>query len=674
MQCSYTKKLDGFCGAGKYLSKNIFHQANELYAQEFIVPSNVVLFNSNTIESIPFIISKLQRILEVPGDELGHVMKCNSCPDNYTSPLLSNSFDNCTLVTDVLPKENSTLLNSPEEHEEYTTQHENTNTQHESDNSPEEHEEYTTQHENTTQHGNTQHESDNSPEENTTLLTESDNSHEENTTLLTESDNSPEENTTLLTESDNSPEENTTLLTESDNSPEEHEENTNTQHESDNSPEENTTLLTESDNSPEENTTLLTESDNSSEEHEENTTLLTESDNSPEENTTLLTESDNSPEENTTLLTESDNSPEEPEEIKQSKATENPQSQDTYTVRMVLSVAMTIETFDYEVQTRFKDALARAAGVESNAVSIDSIVAKMQRRLLSGGIVVKTSILALDKSSASTMMSLLSSDNINDNLLRSGMASVIVVEQAQSGKTIVAGCAKNTYQQCDQTGKCSSCASCPDKTISVQGSKSILNCTKSNQVFYLDVGSASFFSFENWPRQHSLKFRENTFDANTEITMRMVTDLSIFADPASVENKDILYLQSNNSEVFTVPVTLTITYTEERPGFVPTIETYDDVVQEWVEVNSNYKNNKLLKTVSVDVTHFSFWTSGSKPTGVDYYRPKKRDDSDNSFSTKLNMFMLFVMSLMFVVCLFFINRFISQAHRRARKNGTHSYV
>ena len=550
MQCSYTKKLDGFCGAGKYLSKNNFHQANELYAQELIVPSNVVLFNSSTIESIPFIISKLQRILEVPGDELGHVMKCNSCPDNYTSPLLSNSFDNCTLVTDVLPKENSTLLNSPEEHEEYTTQHENT-----------------------TQHGNTQNESDNSPEENTTLLTESDNSLEE------------------------------------------HEENTNTQH-----------------------------------------------------------ESDNSPEENTTLLTESDNSPEEPEEIKQSKATENPQSQDTYTVRMVLSVAMTIETFDYEVQTRFKDALARAAGVESNAVSIDSIVAKMQRRLLSGGIVVKTSILALDNSSASTMMSLLSSDNINDNLLRSGMASVIVVEQAQSGKTIVAACAKNTYQQCDQTGKCSSCASCPDKTISVQGSKSILNCTKSNQVFYLDVGSASFFSFENWPRQHSLKFRENTFDANTEITMRMVTDLSIFADPASVENKDILYLQSNNSEVFTVPVTLTITYTEERPGFVPTIETYDDVVQEWVEVNSNYKNNKLLKTVSVDVTHFSFWTSGWKPTGVDYYRPKKRDDSDNSFSTKLNMFMLFVMSLMFVVCLFFINRFISQAHRRARKNGTHSYV
>jgi len=75
MQCSYTKKLDGFCGAGKYMSKNSFHQVNELYAQELIIPSNVILFDSNTIESIPFIISRLQKILEdaysTPSGEFG---------------------------------------------------------------------------------------------------------------------------------------------------------------------------------------------------------------------------------------------------------------------------------------------------------------------------------------------------------------------------------------------------------------------------------------------------------------------------------------------------------------------------------------------------------------------------------------------------------------------------
>ena len=85
-----------------------------------------------------------------------------------------------------------------------------------------------------------------------------------------------------------------------------------------------------------------------------------------------------------------------------------------------------------------------------------------------------------------------------------------------------------------------------------------------------------------------------------------------------------------------MPVTLTITYSAERPGFAPTIETYDDVLRTWVEVSTNFKNNKLLKTVSVDVVHFSFWTSNWKQTNVDYYRQKSRNESENSFSTKLN--------------------------------------
>jgi len=244
-----------------------------------------------------------------------------------------------------------------------------------------------------------------------------------------------------------------------------------------------------------------------------------------------------------------------------------------------------------------------------------------------------------------------------------------VIEQARSVQNIVAPvivyaeCAKNTYQQCDQTGNCSSCALCPDNMISVRGSKNVLNCTKSIQVFVLDTKVASLFNFENWPRQHSLEFREDTFRINTAITMKMVSNLSIFPDPASLENKDVLHLQINNSESFIVPVTLTMTYSGERPGFVPTIETYDDVLQTWVEVSTNYNNNKLLKTVSVDVMHFSFWTSNWKQTSVDYYRQKTRNESENSFSTKLNMFMLFIMSLMFLMFLFFINRFVSNEHR-----------
>lgn len=272
------------------------------------------------------------------------------------------------------------------------------------------------------------------------------------------------------------------------------------------------------------------------------------------------------------------------------------------------------------------------------------------------------------------MISTLTSDNINTNLMTSGLPNVTVIEAAQPVQSVVAPvseygeCIKNTYQQCDQAGDCSSCAPCPDNTISARGSKSALNCTKWIQVFNLDTRVASLFSFENWPRQHTLEFRENTFETNAEITMMMITDLSVFADPSSLENKDVLYLQSNNSQNFILPVTLTITYSGERPGFTPTIETYDDILQTWVEVNTNYKNNKLLKTVSVDVMHFSFWTSGWKQASVDYYRQKTTDESENSFSTKLNVFMLFIMSLMFLVFLFFIYGFISQGRLKLKQD------
>ena len=417
---------------------------------------------------------------------------------------------------------------------------------------------------------------------------------------------------------------------------------------------------TESDNIPQENSTAIDPDDiyDYFEPNDNETDVIVSSTPQPEKTT-------QSEQMVTSIETGYVSSTPEPKEI----LSENPKSQNTYTVRMVLSLPMTIETFNYEVQTTFKDALAQAVGVASNTISIDSIVANVQRRLLSESIIVQTSIMAVDEGSATNMMSSLTSDNININLVRSGLPSVTVIEQARSVKNIVAPvivyaeCAKNTYQQCDQTGNCSSCALCPDNMISVRGSKNVLNCTKSTQVFVLDTKVASLFNFENWPRQHSLKFRENTFIINTAITMKMVSNLSIFPDPASLENKDVLHLQINNSESFIVPVTLTITYSGERPGFVPTIETYDDVLQTWVEVSTNYNNNKLLKTVSVDVMHFSFWTSNWKQTSVDYYRQKTRSESDNSFSTKLNMFMLFIMSLMFLVFLFFINRFISNEHR-----------
>jgi hypothetical protein len=341
-------------------------------------------------------------------------------------------------------------------------------------------------------------------------------------------------------------------------------------------------------------------------------------------------------------------------------------SETTFVVRMILSLPMKFETFNVEMQYIFKIALAQATGVEIDSVSIDEIIVNGQRRLLSESISVKTSVHAADELSAQSITGLLTDDNINDNLTKYGIPGVIVVQPAESIKiivlldTIYKACKKDSYRTCNQSGNCSFCALCPENMISEHGSMGIFNCTNSTQVFMLDSMETSILNFQNWPRQHSLKFKKGTFDNDMEITIRMVTNASMFADLAIRESSDILELRTSESARFKIPVALTISYAEERVGFMPLIETYDDVSQKWVEVETNYKNDKSLKTVRVYVTRSGFYRAGWKPEKVavvdNYYREKIREEPENSFSTKLNVFMLFILSLCFLVFIILISR------------------
>ena len=163
MQCSYTAELDGFCGAGKYTSKKIFqevYEENQLYVQ--MIPTNFVLLDNNTMESTTSIIYRLQDMLQninaEPGSEFFYenvVIQCNSCPDNYTSPVLSTSVDNCTLVSGTQPDIT---------HDENSTEPEHIHQPTESDNTPQEN---TTEHENIPQPTEPT-QPDNTPQENTT--------------------------------------------------------------------------------------------------------------------------------------------------------------------------------------------------------------------------------------------------------------------------------------------------------------------------------------------------------------------------------------------------------------------------------------------------------------------------------------------------------------------------
>jgi len=152
-----------------------------------------------------------------------------------------------------------------------------------------------------------------------------------------------------------------------------------------------------------------------------------------------------------------------------------------------------------------------------------------------------------------------------------------------------------------------------------------------------------FLRFENWPRKHSLGFKKNSVDSDTQISIKIITDFSIFPQSDDLEKYDILELKSSDSNHFKIPVVLTLGYTENVEGMTPVIETFDEVAREWVKVSTNLQINTEEKTVSAEIHHFSYWRQNMETVSNDYYEPKKYEDK--SFAFKLNVFMIFIMCI-----------------------------
>jgi hypothetical protein len=90
----------------------------------------------------------------------------------------------------------------------------------------------------------------------------------------------------------------------------------------------------------------------------------------------------------------------------------------THVVKMAVSLPMTVEQFNADAQTKFKESIAKAAGAMPEDVTIDQIEAIPvgRRRLLASIIRVDTSVKAVDTAAAEAMRGKLTSDNINAEL------------------------------------------------------------------------------------------------------------------------------------------------------------------------------------------------------------------------------------------------------------------
>jgi len=157
----------------------------------------------------------------------------------------------------------------------------------------------------------------------------------------------------------------------------------------------------------------------------------------------------------------------------------------------------------------------------------------------------------------------------------------------------------------------------------------------------MNITTDMFLRFENWPRMHSLGFKKNSFDSDTKVSIRIITNFSIFPPSDDLEKYDILELKSSGSNKLKIPVVLTIGYKENVEGMTPFIETFDEVAQEWIKVGRNLQINTEEKTVSVEILHFSYWRQNMETVSDVYYEPKKYEDK--SFAIKLNVFMLFIL-------------------------------
>jgi len=100
---------------------------------------------------------------------------------------------------------------------------------------------------------------------------------------------------------------------------------------------------------------------------------------------------------------------------------------------MAVSLPLTQQEFNDSEQLKFKQSVARAAGVSSGDVSIDRIVdmnsnLTVRRRLLTIGIRVDTSIKAPDETTASALSTSLTADSLNSELVAVGLPAAVILE------------------------------------------------------------------------------------------------------------------------------------------------------------------------------------------------------------------------------------------------------
>ena len=116
-----------------------------------------------------------------------------------------------------------------------------------------------------------------------------------------------------------------------------------------------------------------------------------------------------------------------------SVATTTPTSEpESYVVKMVVALPLTIQEFNNSAQIKFKQSVARASGVSSTDVTIERIVdmngGTVRRRLLSTGIRVETSVKAPNESAASAISTSLTADTLNSALVEAGLPAATILE------------------------------------------------------------------------------------------------------------------------------------------------------------------------------------------------------------------------------------------------------
>jgi len=101
-------------------------------------------------------------------------------------------------------------------------------------------------------------------------------------------------------------------------------------------------------------------------------------------------------------------------------------------VRITLSLPMSLSAFTDDKQTVFKASLAQAAGVSSEAVVIYRIESVSSRRhLLAEAIRIETGIMTTDEAVAGIIVDRLTADNINSELIKTGLPTATVLEAAK---------------------------------------------------------------------------------------------------------------------------------------------------------------------------------------------------------------------------------------------------